>query len=89
MATGDVDVKYADYIAVGPKAIMYINSKTNKPEKVIFTGRSKITQKGANSVEADKIIMTMQPRTFEAIGSVKTIIEQNSKENKNNMEFSL
>ncbi len=89
MATGDVDVKYADYIAVGPKAIMYINSKTSKPEKVIFTGRSKITQKGVNSVEADKIIMTMQPRTFEAIGSVKTIIEQNSKENKNNMEFSL
>lgn len=90
MATGSVDVKYADYIANGPKAIMYINSKTNKPEKIIFTGRSKITQKGANSVEADKIIMTMEPKTFEALGSVKTIIEQNSNENKSNkMEFSL
>lgn len=90
MATGNVDVKYADYIANGPKAIMYINSKTNKPEKIIFTGRSKITQKGANSVEADKIIMTMEPKTFEADGSVKTIIEQNSNENKGNkMEFSL
>lgn len=90
MATGNVDVKYADYIANGPKAIMYINSKTNKPEKIIFTGRSKITQKGANSVEADKIIMTMEPKTFEADGNVKTIIEQNSNENKGNkMEFSL
>lgn len=90
MATGNVDVKYADYIANGPKAIMYINSKTNKPEKIIFTGRSKITQKGANSVEADKIIMTMEPKTFEADGNVKTIIEQNSNDNKGNkMEFSL
>ena len=91
MATGAVDVKYADYIANGPKAIMYINSKTNKPQKIIFTGRSKITEKGVNSVEADKIIMTMEPKTFEAIGNVKTIIDQDSNKNKNTnkMEFSL
>ena len=89
MATGDVDVKYGDYTAVGPKAIMYINSKTNKPEKIIFVGRSKITQNSVNSVEADKIIMTMQPKTFEAFGNVKTNIEQNSNNKKNDMEFSL
>lgn len=91
IATGAVDVKYADYSAIGPKAIMYINSKTNKPEKIIFSGRSKITEKGVNSVEADKITMTMNPKTFEASGNVKTIIEQDSNKNKNTdkMEFSL
>ena len=89
MATGSVNVKYADYVANGPKAIMYINSKTNKPEKIVFTGRSKIVEKGVNSVEADKIIMTMEPKTFEAIGSVKTSLEQKNDDNKNKMEFSL
>lgn len=91
IATGNVDVKYADYKAKGPKAMMYINSKTNKPEKIIFMGRSKITEKGLNSVEADRITMTMEPKTFEANGNVKTIIEQDSNKEKNNnkMEFSL
>ncbi len=90
MATGAVNVKYADYVADGPKAIMYINPKTNKPDKIIFTGRSKIVQKGANSVEADRIVMTMQPKTFEASGRVKTNIEQNSANNNDDqMEFTL
>ena len=90
MASGSVHVDYGDYIADGPKAIMHINPKTNKPEKIIFIGRSKIVEKGVNSVEADKITMTMQPRTFEAVGNVKTNIEQNStQDNKNKMEFNL
>ena len=59
------------------------------PEKIIFIGRSKITEKGVNSVEADKITMTVEPKTFEADGNVKTIIEQNSTNNKNKLEFSL
>lgn len=90
MASGAVHVKYADYIADGPKAIMHINPSTNKPERIIFIGRSKIVQKGANSVEADKITMTMQPRTFKADGNVKTNIEQTSSDKNNDkMEFSL
>ena len=91
MATGSVHIKYADYIADGPKAIMHINSKTNKPEKIVFLGRSKIVEKGANSVEADKITMIMQPKKFLAEGNVKTNIEQNSMNEKedNKMEFSL
>lgn len=94
MATGAVNVKYADYVAIGPKAIMYLNSKTNKPEKIVFTGRSKITENKINSVEADRITITMQPKTFEAVGGVKTILEQGSNKNQNNtnsdkMEFSL
>jgi len=89
MATGNVDIKYADYEATGPKAIMHINSKTNKPEKIIFTGRSTIKEKGANSVTADKITVTMEPRTFVAEGSVKTNIENTTQKNKDKMEFSL
>ena len=90
IASGNVNVKYSDYVADGPKAIMHINPKTNKPEKIYFIGRSKIVQKNVNSVEADKITITMQPKTFEAIGNVKTNIEQNSTTKKDNkMEFSL
>lgn len=89
MASGSVCVKYADYVADGPKAIMHINPKTNKPEKIIFTGRSKIVEKGANSVEADKITMTVNPKKFEAAGNVKTFIEQGSKDSKDDdLEFS-
>ena len=91
MASGKVHVDYGDYKADGPKAIMYINSKTNKPEKIVFIGRSKIVEKGVNSVEADRITMTMEPKKFTAEGKVKTNIEQNSdsNNNKNKMEFSL
>lgn len=89
MAIGDVKVKYGKYDATGPKAIMYVNSKTNKPEKIVFLGRSKITEQGINSVEADKITLTMQPQTFEAVGRVKTNLEQGSKTTKDEMEFSL
>lgn len=90
MAVGDVHVKYADYVADGPKAIMHINSKTNKPEKIIFQGRSKIVEKGVNSVTADRITMTVNPKKFEAVGNVKTNIEQNSSSpSENEMEFRL
>ena len=91
MASGSVHVKYADYVADGPKAIMHINQKTNKPQKIIFVGRSKIVEKGVNSVEADKITITMEPRTFNAVGNVKSNIEQNSnkKHQNNDMEFKL
>ena len=91
MASGKVHVDYGDYKADGPKAIMYINSKTNKPEKIVFIGRSKIVEKGVNSVEADRITMIMEPKKFTAEGKVKTNIEQNSdsNNNKNKMEFSL
>jgi lipopolysaccharide export system protein LptA len=90
MASGNVHVRYADYTADGPKAIMHIDPKTNKPQKIIFLGRSKIVEKGVNSVEADKITMLMNPKKFEAVGKVKTNIEQTGdKNNKNEMEFSL
>ena len=90
IAVGAVHICYSDYIADGPKAIMYINPATNKPKKIIFLGRSKIVEKGTNSVEADKITMIMEPKQFKAEGNVKSTIEQNSNNNDDNkLEFKL
>ena len=70
--------------------IMYLNKTTNKPDKIVFQGRSRITEKGVNSVTADRITMTVNPKKFEAVGNVKTNIEQNSSSTgKDTMEFSL
>lgn len=75
VAGGNVRVKYKDYFAQGPKAQLFVNPKTNKPETIIFTGRSKITNEGS-TVEADKIRMTLNPKAFFADGNVKTSISQ-------------
>lgn len=75
VAGGNVRVKYKDYFAQGPKAQLLVDPKTNKPEVIIFTGRSKITNEGS-TVEADKIRMTLNPKSFFADGNVKTSISQ-------------
>ena len=75
IAGGNVKVKYKDYFAQGPKAQLLVDPKTNKPNTIIFTGRSKITNEG-NTVEADKIRMTLNPKAFFADGNVKTSISQ-------------
>ncbi|MCD8024540.1 MAG: hypothetical protein LUE64_03300 [Candidatus Gastranaerophilales bacterium] len=77
IAGGDVKVNFKDYFAQGPKAQLFVDSKTNKPKEVIFTGRSKITQNGS-TVEADRIRMTMEPKEFFADGNVKTSIQGNN-----------
>jgi len=73
VAGGNVKIHYKDYVAVGPKAQLLIDEKTNKPSTIVFTGRSKITEKG-NTVEADRIRMTLVPKSFYADGNVKTTI---------------
>lgn len=75
IAGGNVKIKYKDYDARGPKAQLFVDPKTNKPNEIIFTGRSKIIQQG-NEVEADKIRMTLNPKAFFADGNVKTSISQ-------------
>lgn len=75
IAGGNVRIKYKDYFAQGPKAQLFVDKKTNKPNEIIFTGRSKITQQGS-TVEADKIKMTLNPKAFFADGNVKTSISQ-------------
>lgn len=84
IAGGNVCIKFKDYTAVGPKAQVFIDKATQKPNKVVFTGRSKITQ-GASTVEADVITMTMNPKEFNATGNVKTSISGGSSDD--NMEI--
>lgn len=73
MASGNVHVIYKDYDARGPKATVYPDKKTNKPNEIVFVGRSKIKNMG-RVIEADRIKMLIEPKNFFAEGNVKTII---------------
>lgn len=80
-ASGNTIIHYQDFVAEGPKASVYPDPDTNKLNKVVFLGRSKITQQG-RSIEADRINMTLKPKDFKAEGNVKTFIPNlNSGEN--------
>ena len=73
MASGSTKIIYEDYVATGPKAVMLADKKTRKPNKIIFSGRSKIVE-GEKSIEADSIVITMNPKNFVADGNVQTVI---------------
>ena len=45
--------------------------KQKKPNEIVFYGRTKIKE-GDKEVEADKIVITMNPKNFTAEGNVKT-----------------
>lgn|SRR5574344_780398 len=81
IASGSTKIVYNDYTAVGPKATVYPDNKTNKLNKIVFTGRSKINNEG-KTIEADKIIMTVNPKNFYAEGNVVTLIPNVNKMNK-------
>jgi len=80
IAGGNVKIIYKDYVATGPKAQLLVDEKTNKPNEIIFSGRSKIKQEGS-TVEADRITLTLSPKSFYADGNVKTSLSSGSKEN--------
>ena len=73
MASGAVKVIYKEYVAVGPKAVLFPDKKTKKPNKVIFSGRSTIAEQD-KSIAADDITITMNPKYFTAEGNVVTTI---------------
>lgn len=79
-ASGKVHVIYKDYDAKGPKATVYPDKKTNKPNEIVFIGRSTIVEQ-MRSIEADRIKMYIEPKNFFAEGNVKTVIRnvQNKK----------
>jgi lipopolysaccharide export system protein LptA len=87
-ASGNVQVWYQDYYAVGPKITVYPNSE-GKPNEVYFSGRSSITQ-GVRTIYADKIKMTMKPKDFHAEGNTRTVIKNiGSGDNKNDSGIGL
>lgn len=73
-ASGNVNVWYQDYYAVGPKITFYPDKTTGKPNEIYFTGRSSITQ-GVRTIYADKIRMTIEPKDFQATGNTRTVIK--------------
>jgi lipopolysaccharide export system protein LptA len=73
-ASGNVRIWYQDYYAVGPKVTLYPAAGSNKPNEAYFTGRSSITQ-GVRTIYADKIKMTMTPKSFDAQGNTRTVIK--------------
>lgn len=73
-ASGRVHVIYKDYDARGPKATVYPDKKTNKPNEIVFLGRSVIVEQ-MRSIEADRIKMYIEPKNFFAEGNVKTVIK--------------
>lgn len=72
-ASGAAVIKYQDYTAKGPKLNVYSDKATKKLNEAVFVGRSKIETKG-RTIEADRIIITMNPKDFKAEGNVKSII---------------
>lgn len=71
MASGKVKIIYQNYVANGPKATFFPDKKTKKPNEIIFYGRTRIKE-GDKVIEADKIVITLNPKNFTAEGNVKT-----------------
>ena len=53
--------------------MVFPNKETKQLNEVVFVGRSKISEQG-RSIQADKIIMYMDPKDFYAEGNVYTSI---------------
>lgn len=82
IAGGNVVIFYKDYKTYGPKATVYSDPNTNKYNKIVFSGRSKIVQEG-RTIEADTIIITMEPKNFYAQGNVVTTLPNMNSDDSN------
>ena len=71
ITSGNVKIKYKDYIATGPKANFIPDGGSSTPNKIVFLGRSRI-QEGQRYVEGDRLALTVNPKNFTAEGNVKT-----------------
>lgn len=74
MGSGNVQVYYQDYYAKAPKITCYPDKITKKINEVFMSGRSMI-QQNDKEIHADKIKIIVDPKNFEAVGNVKTIIK--------------
>ena len=87
-ASNNVRIWYEDYYAAGPKVSLY-PGPNGKPNEANFIGRSSITQ-GVRTIYADRIKMTMKPKTFDATGNTRTVIKNiGSNNNDDNVTLGL
>ncbi len=88
-ASGNVRIWYQDYYAAGPKVTLYPDKTSQgKPNEAYFIGRSSITQ-GVRTIYADRIKMTMKPKSFDAQGNTRTVIKNIGSGNDDNMTLGL
>jgi lipopolysaccharide export system protein LptA len=73
-ANGNVHVYYQDMVGAGPTVILLRNAQ-NKAERIIFSGRSQISQPGKRWI-ADHIEMTVADKKVLASGNTKALILQ-------------
>jgi lipopolysaccharide export system protein LptA len=73
-AAGNVKIFYNDTIGIGPKVILVRNAD-GQAEKVLFIGRSQITQPGKRWI-GDKITMRVTDRKVLAEGNTRAFILQ-------------
>ncbi|PWT97967.1 MAG: hypothetical protein C5B53_07290 [Candidatus Melainabacteria bacterium] len=80
-ADGNVKVYYQDTVGMGPRAVM-IRTPEGQAQKVIFSGRSQITQPGKRWI-ADKITFTCANKKVLAEGNTRAfILQQNQNDSK-------
>lgn len=88
-ASNNVRIWYQDYYAAGPKVSLYPSAGSQgKPNEAYFIGRSSITQ-GVRTIYADKIKMTMKPKSFDAQGNTRTVIKNIGSGTDDNMSLGL
>lgn len=86
-ASNNVRIWYEDYYAAGPKVTLYPGAN-GKPNEANFIGRSSITQ-GVRTIYADRIKMTMKPKTFDATGNTRTVIKNIGSNSDDNVTLGL
>jgi len=86
-ASNNVRIWYEDYYAAGPKVTLYPGAN-GKPNEANFIGRSSITQ-GVRTIYADRIKMTMKPKTFDAAGNTRTVIKNIGSNSNDNVTLGL
>jgi hypothetical protein len=73
-AVGGVKVYYEDLVGVGPAAVL-IRNDLGKAQRIVFSGRSQITQPGKRWI-ADHIEMTLSDKKVLASGNTRAVIIQ-------------
>jgi lipopolysaccharide export system protein LptA len=79
-ADGNVHVYYEDTTGMGPHVVL-LKNEFGKAEKIIFTGRSQISQPGKKWI-ADKITFTVANKKVLAEGNTKAFIVSQSSDKK-------
>lgn len=86
-AAGNVKIFYNDTIGIGPKVVL-IRNADGQAEKVLFLGRSQITQPGKRWI-GDRITMRVADRKVLAEGNTRAFILQNRKQDEGAMRLAV